>query len=428
MPDSKKSVYLDRYKEENEEYKLKLREFYEEHPEMKIKKKSKVRAGKPPKEPRVKAVKVPKSTVLTPFSYYREELSKNGSLLAHKVAQQMWKDLSNEEKGNYIAEVVSLVTDREKKISKEELKLFEAHSGLPERPPQSAYNLFVSTARKSYEEDPRDFLKNVSLMWKEISAKKKEKLQQEVDKQMASWKKKMQAYISNLPAEQQSIMSAKFNIFQTPMKPQKKNKSGFEETNGKKETSDYDSEPQPSKKITKRKLEESSDEEQQFKALNKLINMKVESESDVASPSKKKKKRKKSDESIQEELSPIKKPSPKKKKIEEPEYPSQTTAHYFMTKIYQGKRNKVAKAYNKLDPKQKAQYHTEMVNERRGFLTAVASYINECGSKVVTDAFQKKLKDFKQKQTEEIAWHEDNGTDSEKPKRVVSSDSDSDSS
>lgn len=471
---------------------MKLQEFYQEHPDLKIKKRSKAKLAKKVKEvklPKVKAPKVSKSKIMTPFVWFREQQLKDGNFLGLKVLQQMWKDLPNEEKGQYVADVVGLLTDKEKKLSKEELKIFETHNGLPDRPPVSCYNLFVSQARKTYTGNPKDFLKTVSVLWKEVGPKEKKKLQEELDEAIAKWKKKMQVYIRNLPAEQQTIMTAKYHVFQTPSKNKKLEVSLNKTKNGKKETSESESEPQPSKNFNKRKIEDTSDEEEFQFELENSPKKRVKSESDeVSSPSKKKKK--KEIESIQElspvkptspkkkkiqepeypsqteeedhfelenspkkrvksesdevstiskkkkkknevessqELPTVKPTSPKKKKIQEPEYPSQTTAHYFMTKIYQGKPSKVAKAYKKLDQKQKAQYRNEMNIQRRAFLPAVAKYMNETGSKEVAEQLQKKLKDFREQQTKDIAWHEDEGTDAEKPKRAISTDSDSDS-
>ena len=102
----------------------------------------------------------------------------------------------------------------------------------------------------------------------------------------------------------------------------------------------------------------------------------------------------------------------KKRKMKEPKYPSQSTAHYFMTKIYEGNPHKIAKAYKKLDKKEKLKYRNEMLILRQKFLKKLSKYIPELSSDQAKD-FRLKMDELMKQQKEETSWRINTGTDDE---------------
>lgn len=111
MSQKKKDPYIDAFKADSEAYKQKVRDFYQKHPDLLKNKRKRIRAFS-------------SSAFYSPFVYYYEHLNKNtGKSFTRPVAQKMWKELSDKEKGHYITELANLVTDKTVKIAKSEQKL-----------------------------------------------------------------------------------------------------------------------------------------------------------------------------------------------------------------------------------------------------------------------------------------------------------------
>lgn len=393
MPDKKREVYVNQYKDALQEYRKIKAEFFITHPEMKLKKGSKTSTGK--QNLNVKAEKVKKQLLLTPFNQFRKELLEQGNPVALNVAQKMWKDLPNEEKSKYILEVVNMATDQDKKITRDEMKILDVYNGLPNRP-LSAYNIFVKELKPTFTGNVKDFMAYASLKWKDIDEKEKSRLNLQADEDTEKWRRKMENYIKKLPVEQQPMMFAKYKVFQTPNKARKRKIK--EELNGTDESVKVI-------KIIKKNLQSgSSDSDDEISKAPSPKKTMVKVETAMEKPS-----------------------SPKKKKLKEPTYPSQTTAHYFMTTIYDGKPHKIAKAYKKLDQKEKSGYRDAMKKLRHEFLLNVGNYVKTLDSDEVK-AYRLKMEEYKKKQNGELSWHINTGTDDEKTAHSSSSDSDSDSS
>ncbi|CRL01056.1 CLUMA_CG014161, isoform A [Clunio marinus] len=407
LPEKKKQGYIDTYAANQEAFKEIKKQFFKDHPELKIGKSDSVssRAGKKDE--------VFKSTLLlTPFHHYREKLFDEGTRVDFATVQKMWKELPILEKGKYIAEVADMDTDKEKRLSKEELKILDQYQGLPSRP-ISLYQLFC---KKLFEETSKRKVKKtltqVAEEWKKISKEEKSKLQNEVDKYTEEWREKMEAYIQKMPKDQQPMLRSKYNLYKFDQKHKRKitdSTNSLKSTNAKNDgrsklsfddDSDQEEFPMP-KKIKK---------ENGSPSLNDSDSSKVQTSS------------------VSKEKSPLK--SPKKQKLNEPVYPSQTTAHYYMTKIYDGKPSKVIKAYKKLDAKDKRMHRATMIQLRKQFLDESAAYVKNADPTAIV-AFQLNIKKSREAQKEEITWHIDTGTDKESKKYSSSSDSsssDSDSS
>lgn len=400
MPDKKKEKFIKAYKKGREEFNEKKIEFYLKHPELKTKKSSKERASRPNKT-------FNDYPVLTPFLFYWMEMCKKENVPMRKT-QLAWKALPAKEKGNYINQLAKFDTDKEKKITKAEWQIVEKMDGFPGRP-ISMHNLFMKKYHAEHKGSPNLFVE-ASKVWSQITAVEKAKLQKELEVVNEQWKADMENWIRKQPADKQPGLFAKHNLNKkrkadTSMAqetPQKKKKKDTEKSPEKKTVkkifdSDSEAEVERSPKKDKHKLDLFKDEKQDRPVI-------IETTLGSSSPKKE-----------------------KSKKLKEPEYPSQTTAHYFMTKIYEGKPAKIAKAYRKLDTMEKKKYRDEMSSKKKSFLIVGGNYIKKLESDEASK-FQMRMKDLKAKQLESIDWHTSTGTDDEAKARESSSDDDSDSS
>lgn len=370
LPEAKKATYIANYKKEREEYNKKLENFYQKYPDLLSKKK--LRATK-------------ECVALTPTVFYREKISSKGNFYTFSVAQKMWKELPEEEKAQYIFQLSQLDTDKPKKFNKEEQKLLQKANGIPQKP-NNSYAHFVKEFKHTYKGNPKDFMVACGKAWKNISEEDKEIYEKEFDEEMARYIKEMDAYIKKLPMEQQSWAVAQANLSRLSRK--RKNKDA--------------NESKVSKLI---KIE---------KEKTKPVIQITENDSvKIKSP-------KKGDKNgvLSPPASPI-----KKKKLKAPHYPSQSTAHYFATKVYQGKPSKVAKAYKKLDIKQKRTYRNEYRKFQQEYLLSLKPYLDSL-SPTEKSTFTAKLAEMKKEQKKEIEWHTNDGTDSESKMARSSSDSD----
>lgn len=323
-------------------------------------------------------------------------------------AQATWKNLSDKEKGKYVNELLHLDTEQEKKISKAELQMGEKDDGFPGIRPMNLHNLFMKKFYEKNKDTKGSQFAAASKVWSELSQKEKDKLQKELDVHVQQWSTEMELWIKKQPLQMQPGLRLKYAV--NASKKRKSEAAPVVETPKKKAKKTKEA-----KKEDKFAYPESSEEELVVKSPKK--NKKPEPEPDLESPFKEEK----------EDLPVIVQTtlgSPKKKKLKEPEYPSQTTAHYFMTRIYSGKPNKVSKGYNKLSAAEKSKYREELKAKKKEFLMECGSYIKSLNANEASK-FQMQMKQLRAQQEDATSWHTSAGTDDEK--RVVSSDSDSDS-
>lgn len=424
LPERKREPYLKAYEDEKKAYEQAKKEFLSKYPELKA--------------PRKKAGSKSKSYV-SPFSHFRESLSGDGNVVDYISATKMWKAMPTSEKGKFITDVVNMETDLVKKISKDEIKIMDSFHGIPKRP-LAAYQMFLQKFKVTYTGSNKEFIKFASAAWKNISDSERQKLQAELDENMESWRREMEIYIRKLPKEQQPMMLSKYKLLQTDKK--KNNQTKIEsflvkaEADGKKVTADS-----PRKKKLNGSEEATSSPQFSFISPKKRKNEEGGTDSDAPSPKKKKERIEDSGSepihSTNSEGSPSKKKKkktdeeeqPRAPKVKQPVFPSQTTAHYFMTQCHDGKPNKVAKAYKKLDRQVKGKYRAAMRKEKSEFLKAMAAYLAtiDLAEKAT---FTAKLNKARTQQAEDISWHTSAGTDvdSKKASSSSSSSSDSDSS
>ena len=363
--------------------------------------------------------------------------------------------------------------------------LSEAYSGIPPKPNGNAYNAFVKKFKTTYKGHQKEFMQKVSIGWKSVTDKEKAEYQKQADKVVGEWIEKMHAHIKTLPKEQQPMMLARYNLHGLTRKLQLREEGSSKRIKKEKldqslsETkprqvlySSSDEDEESAKKAKKRKIDstkkskaivDSESEEEEVVMKSKTIKNEkldqslsktkprpvVNSSSDEDEDSAKKAKKRKMDspqkskafvDSESKEEVVVKSPKKKqkngegspqklqdleelsKKKINEPEYPSQSTAHYFMSKVFKGKESRVAKAYKKLDPEQKKIYKKTFLDERKAYLMELVKYLKSLPEKEKA-SYRHKLDKFKQAQKEATKWHVDHKTDVES-----NNDDDSDSS
>lgn len=393
----KQEKYKKLYHNEMIEYKKKVAKFYEKHPELKPKITPRVRGQ--PKE----------LSFYTSIMYFRESLNKDGNPVALAVAQKMWRALPPKEKGRYINELANLETELPKRFSKLDHKLLDSYNGIPSRPYSNAYNVFVRKFNQNYHGDPKQLLATAAEGWKNVTPEEKARYQKTADKEMDDWIERMKVYIETIPPAGRAMVEARFDLKKLIRK--RKSKALNEE--------------KASKKI---KIEENLNKSAISYVPHEAFDKGLFSDDSTASQ----KKKKKNGERSPEKESPAKSASPekspkKKKKLSMPEYPSQSTAHYFMTKVYDGKPKKVAKAYLKLDRKQKKAYREKCVKERNDYLQQLGLYMAQLDALEKTDA-QKKIVEARDSQKLLLDWHTSTGTDDQNADESSSSSDDSDSS
>lgn len=410
-----------------------MKEFYSLHPEFNpVARKAKAKGRRP--------------GVHSPFNAYRDTLTSGES---HHVAQKMWKDLHPEEKVKFIKLIANMDTAEKKVISKDEWKILEQEgfNGMPKKP-NNAYQLFVADFAKTYTGERKRMIEVTAVAWKNLGEVKKKIYNEKHDEAIEKFRVQLKKYIKGLPKDKQPLMMQKFK---KELGEERKRK------NSNNETILDDTKSEPPKKKKKKDREEKPMKIKQSPSTNDYEELLVEApkkkNKEVESPQKKKevespekKKIKKNGESSQESFkkdksSPKKKPvlssdeseekvfgSKKKSKSKALVFPSQTTAHYFMTRIYKGNRKNITEAYKSLSKSMKAKYFSEMKREKQKFLETVAEYIKTASPEEVVDV-KLKSKATKQQQLKELGWHKEKGTDDESRARPSSdSSSDSDSS
>lgn len=391
----KQEKYKKAYKDEMVEYKMKVAEFYKKHPELKPKNPPRVRGQ--PKE----------ISVYTPLLFFREQISKKKPV-SLADAQKQWKELTPHEKGEYINDLANLVTDKPKKFSKLHNKMMETFNGIPPRPYSNAYNVFVKKFNRSYNGEGKEMLAASAEAWKKVTPEEKARCQKVADEEMDDWIEKIQVYIKTLEPARRAMLEAKYDL----PKLIRKRKAKQPALDDSKATKKIKIETQKSA-ITFAPLEATG--KGGF------------SDDSSGSPKKKKKNEKNGETSPTKSASPEKSVSPKKKVAQMPEYPSQSTAHYYFTKVYKGNPTRIGKVYRKMGQKEKRAYRDLSIKARNDYLHQVAEFMADLTAAEKAEV-QKKIAKAKLAQKEQLHWHSETGTDDQAVAEESSSDDDSDES
>lgn len=391
LPESEKEKYKAQYKLDLKEYTEKKAELFKICPDLVKKRVKKIREKKvrPPAKAKIEL------PYITPFMVFREELAFEGKIIKLQDAQGMYRNMSEEEKMKYIQKLMLRDTNLEKQFSALELKIIKNSNGMPQRP-VNAYNRFIrDLCQEKTVGDKREILKTGSLVWKTMNDEKKKKYEDEYKKDMEVWQRKMEEWFKTLPVEQRAEHMAKHGFLAKVESTKKRRR----------ETTILEFMPVVNVSSTSKKQKTSSEnetivkkEEPKEKAIINIIN--------ASTPKKKQ-------QAIESDVSSIDSPSKKKKFKNTVEsfgqYPSLTTAHYFMSQKYSGKPKKVMKAYNKLSKSEKKKLYQEMKNAKVSFFKKLKSYAEENSKDA--DKIRKFHEQNRNDQAETVDWHIDAGTD-----------------
>lgn len=367
LPAEVQQKYKDEFARSSVEYREKLEEFHKKHPYM--------RKPQSTRENSLFFKKPSNKKPVTPLTLFRNELTKDGSEVSMLVAQQMYRLLPDDQRAKYIEEALKMETTQDVHVSKKDRDFLSRLARAPEPPGRSLFSFFKKTYKKSLIQSKMffqsTFADEVIKAWSALSEQRLVKLEKEYESAILAWRTEIVAYIKKQPVDEQPELYAKWKPYAPMVKRSATIKSEDQEPPRKRRKSVY---------------------EEQF-----IL--------------------------IEPSTSAVK---DKKSTPKEPDYPSQFTAHYFMTKIYDGKPTKVAKAYKLLDALEKKKYKEETKDRKKTFLVAVGSYIKQLAPADVI-AYQMKMKAYKAKQQDEISWHVSSGTDDEQ-KTAVNSESSADES
>ncbi|KAL7042058.1 hypothetical protein ACKWTF_001003 [Chironomus riparius] len=430
LPATKQEQYKAQYKVELKAYAEKKAELLRNCPELVKKRAVRIRTTKDKKVRERKGK--PELPYVTPFMIYREELAKEGKTITYHDAQQLYKNMPDEEKIKHIQTLLALDTHLDKQFSSQEQKILKNPNGMPARP-LNAYNFFLKDLCKDTSIDRKEILKTSSILWKTIDPEKKAVYIAKYQNEVEAWQEKMKLWIQTLPVEQQSEQMAKHG-FLSKLESTKKRKRNDDSLMSLQNPPLIESDPKKRKKqttldnIVTIKKEEPKEKSviniipasptKQSKVSNaQIANVSSLSKTvDIDTPTKKKKKGFESDASSIDS-------TPRKKKFKETvesfgSYPSLNAAHYFMTQKYTGKPSKVAKAYSKLSKHEKKQINAEMKKIKNDYFLKLKKFATE------NTNYADKVRNFhtsnRQEQEQSISWHTAKGTDN-------SDDSDDDS-
>jgi len=422
LPATKQEQYKTQYKRELKDYAEKKAELLRNCPELVKKRAARVRA------PKDKKVRERKSKTelpyITPFMVYRDELAKEGKIVSFHDAQQLYKNMPDEEKMKHIQTLLALDTHLEKQFSAHEQKILKNPNGMPARP-LNAYNLFLKDLVKDKSIDRKEMLKTSSVLWKSINPEKKALYIDRQQKDVEAWQEKMKEWFLTLPIEQRSEHMAKHG-FLSKIDSTKKRKRNDESLVAAQNPPAIETDPKKRKKqTTLDNLVIVKKEEPKEKSVINIIpaspakqpkpsdvhiaNVSSLSKTyDVDTPMKKKKKKGFESDASSIDSTPIRKKFKETVESFGP-YPSLSTAHYFMTQKYVGKPSKVAKAYGKLSKQEKKELLAEMLKIKNAYFLKLNKFALQ--SKTYAEKAQKFHASNRQEQEQSISWHIDNETD-----------------
>lgn len=421
--------YKNQYKEELKIYTEKKAKLLKECPDL-IKKRAKKERAVREKVGQSKKDRKKDLSYITPFMVFLEELGKEGRDVKYVEAQSRYKNMPDDEKMKYIQNLVMLETELEKRFSSHERKIMKNSNGMPQKP-LSSYNLFIKELCQGETVNKKDMLKTSSAIWKTLSQDQRQKYEDEHKRATEEWKAKMEEWFLSLPAEQRPEQMAKYG-FLANLEANKKRRLTeitFSE--------DYTSTPVKKQKKIDEIITMKKEEPKEKSVINIIPAATPSSKAKTAQPQiteflntktpevspKKKKKERDSDTSsfLSESMS-------KKNKFKDAiesfgSYPSLTTAHYFMKQRYDGKPNKIAKAYIKLSKDEKKKLYEQMKKIKAEYFLKFKKFIEENGK--CADKARQFHESNRKEQQEVINWHKENGTDRSESESSSSDDSDS---
>lgn len=409
LSDAEREKYSKMYENDLKKFHEEKIRFYEKYPELAITRKDKYKKekiknerkkldGDKPSKKKVKAEK--ECAYITPFLVFKQELLQQGRAVPHSDALSLYGKMPDEEKLTYIKKVIDMETTREKQFSNSEMEILKYSNGIPKKPVTS-YNSFVKDLCQKMVS--KEALKIASTEWKALDPEKKKEYEDRYKRELEQWQEIALKRISEMPKEQQAEQLAKYGLLK------KIDRAGAKRRQSVYIPSNEDSEISSPKKPKK----ESKQGAVEFPA-EKNFSHAEEFAVKISESPKKENNWKNSSEPIDSNASEL--ASPKKSKFKNflaslGEYPSLTVAHYFMTKKYAGKPNKIAKSYAKLSRFEKKIMLEAIENEKKEYLKKLKNFLER------EPKYAEKVKELhvKQKnaQKENLDWYKSSNTDEE---------------
>ncbi|RWS29705.1 nucleolar transcription factor 1-A-like isoform X2 [Leptotrombidium deliense] len=213
LSEKKRKKYNDDYEREMEEWRQKMAEFREQHPNVPVSKSSSS-----------KDAPIGPAKAKTPFDFFKLKKLKNAeegtSKQLYIQLRKEWQELSSKKKCKFIEK--SLKDERRYKaeceeykkdhptfspstkssISKNELEMLKIKNGKPEKPPNSGYGLFSRTMLKEVKDVPsKEKMSEIAKRWKSLPESVKQEYNFNAAKMTAKYVEKFQKYLDSIPEE-----------------------------------------------------------------------------------------------------------------------------------------------------------------------------------------------------------------------------------
>ncbi|KAH8026741.1 hypothetical protein HPB51_024240 [Rhipicephalus microplus] len=229
LPEKKKQKYKESFERDNDIYKVELKKFKKENPDV-----FPEPAGKqpPPGAPAVPPCAPEKPQ--TPIQLFtldrlkKPEFAKLDKKEAHEEIRKQWAELSDGKRIKWIRRALQDQHRYELEVaeysqaypgfkaavvkpilSKAEQEFKDKCDGKPERPPNSGYSLFSRIMLRQLKNVPaKEKMAEISQLWKNLSQTERDSYNKQATKANAKYKEKYAAYLSNLPEEERQKVEA----------------------------------------------------------------------------------------------------------------------------------------------------------------------------------------------------------------------------
>uniref|UniRef100_A0A1E1XCU3 Putative upstream binding transcription factor rna polymerase i n=1 Tax=Amblyomma aureolatum TaxID=187763 RepID=A0A1E1XCU3_9ACAR len=226
LPEKKKQKYKESFDQENNIYKMELKKFKKENPDM-----FPEQAGKQSSPPVPLSAPEKPQTPIQLFTLDRlkkPEFAKLDKKEAQEEIRKQWAELSDgkrikwirralQDKQRYEMEVAEYTQAYpgfkaaavKPILSKAEQEFKDKCDGKPERPPNSGYSLFSRIMLRQLKNVPaKEKMAEISQLWKNLNQQERDSYNKQATKANAKYKEKYAAYLNNLPEEERQKVEA----------------------------------------------------------------------------------------------------------------------------------------------------------------------------------------------------------------------------
>lgn len=226
LPEKKKQKYKESFDRENNIYKMELKKFKKENPDV-----FPEPAGKQPSPPVPLSAPEKPQTPIQLFTFEKlkkPEFAKLDKKEAQEEIRKQWAELSDGKRIKWIRRAVQDKERYEMKVaeyaqaypgfkaaavkpilSKAEQEFKDKCDGKPERPPNSGYSLFSRIMLRQLKNVPaKEKMAEISQLWKNLTQQERDSYNKQATKANAKYKEKYAAYLNNLPEEERQKVEA----------------------------------------------------------------------------------------------------------------------------------------------------------------------------------------------------------------------------